>query len=266
MDEQEPGVEVQGSLTEGGSGRDFGHLSVLLEFRVVTLRGIVGDIVDHDTGSETNTSRDNGDSTPGEGGVTAGEHLEKREKSRSHDELGDTSSKVSPSSAKGVGGSDNFLAEHTRRPVLTHDKGSSSGTNEKTKDGKTIGRVDKTGAGGRDGGSAQDGGHRNAGSPLIAGRSKDETHEDGSSDSGNGGSPDFLLGEAKIGLDFSQERGNGEPNEESNEETPPRHVECTHVRASKRTKLDGGGLVVLVGVNIDIVLVVLLPLGLSIGK
>ena len=75
-----------------------------------------------------------------------------------------------------------------------------------------------------------------------------------------------MLGEAKIGLDFSQERGNGEPNEESNEETPPRHVECTHVRASKRTKLDGGGLVVLVGVNIDIVLVVLLPLGLSIGK
>ncbi len=30
LDEKNPGVEVEGSLTEGGSGRDIGHLSVLL--------------------------------------------------------------------------------------------------------------------------------------------------------------------------------------------------------------------------------------------
>merc|ERR1719446_462476 len=260
LDEKQPGVDVEGTLTEGGSGGDFGHLSVLLEFRVVTLGGIVGDHVDHDTGSETNNSRDKGDSTPGLGGVTAGEDLEKREKSRSHDELGDTSSKVTPSSAKSVGGSDDFLAEHSGRPVLAHDEGTSGGTNEKTKDPKTGGVVDKTGAGGRDGSTAKDGGHRNTGTPLIASRSEDETHEDGSSDSSNGGSPDLLLGKVKILLDLGQERSNGEPDEEGNEETPPRHVEGSHVGAGERTKLDGGGLVILVRIDIDPVLVVLLPL------
>jgi len=265
LDEEEPGVQVEGTLAEGRSGGDFGHLSVLLEFSVVTLRGIVRDVVDHDTSSETNSGRDKGDSTPGLGGVTIGEHLEKREKCRSHDKLGDTSSKVTPSSAKSVGGSDDFLAEHSGRPVLAHDEGTSGGSNEKTKDGESSSGVDKTSAGGRDGGSAQDDGHRNTGSPLIAGRSEDETHEDGSSDSGNGGSPDFLLGEAKIRLDLSQERSDGEPDEESNEETPPRHVEGSHVRAGKGTKLDGGGLVILVRIDVDEVLVVLLPLSGSSG-
>lgn len=266
LDEHEPSVEVEGSLAEGGSGGDFGHLSVLLEFRVVTLGSIVGDQVDHDTSSETNNGRNNGDSTPGLGGVTSGEDLEEREESRSHDELGNTSSKVSPSSAKSVGGSDDFLAEHSGGPVLAHDEGTSSGTNEETENPKSGGGLDGSGKGGRDGSTAQDGGHGNTGSPLIASRSEDETHKDGSTNSGNGGSPDFLLGKVKILLDLGQERGDCEPNEEGNEETPPGHVEGTHVRASHGAKLDGGSLVVLVGIDINPVLVVLLPLSLSIDK
>jgi hypothetical protein len=39
-------------------------------------------------------------------------------------------------------------------------------------------------------------------------------------------------------------------------------VEGTHVGTGERTKLDLGGLVILVGVDVDMVLGVLLPLGL----
>mmetsp|Transcript_4096 Transcript_4096/g.6002 ORF Transcript_4096/g.6002 Transcript_4096/m.6002 type:complete len:264 (+) Transcript_4096:200-991(+) len=43
LDEQKPSVEVEGSLTEGSGGGDFGHLSVLLQFAIVSLGGIFGD-------------------------------------------------------------------------------------------------------------------------------------------------------------------------------------------------------------------------------
>lgn len=232
LDEQQPGVDVQGTLAEGSSNGDLGHLSVLLEFAVVTLRGIVGQVVGRDTGSETNNSGDNTDGTPCLGGVTVVDDLEEREKTGSHDKLGDTTSKVTPSTAKGVGGSDDFLAEHTGRPVLAHNEGSSGGTDEETKDSESGSAVDKTGAGSGDGGSAQESGHGDSCSPLITGGSEDETHCDGSSDTNNGRSPDLLLAQSKILLDLGKKRGNGEPDEKGNEETEPREVEGSHVGAS----------------------------------
>jgi len=265
LDEQEPSVDVESSLAERGSCRNFGHLSVLLQIGVVTLGGIVGEEVDQDTSSESDNGRDNGDNLPCLGGITIVDLLEEREESRSHDKLGDTSSKVTPSSAQGVGCSDNFSAEHTGRPVLAHDEGTSGGTNEKTKDGKASGGLDKTSAGGGDGSETEDGSHRNTGSPLVTGRSEDETHEDSTSDSDNGGSPDFLLGQTKIDLDLGKKRSNGEPNEEGDEKSPPGAVEGSHVRAGEGTKLDSGGLVILVGVDLNGVFRVCLPLSGSSG-
>ena len=145
---------------------------------------------------------------------------------------------------------------------MAHDEGSSSGSDEETKDPKAGSTVDKTGASGRNGSSAKNGGHRDTGSPLVAGRAEDETHENCSSDSSNGRSPDLLLGEGKIVSDFREKRGDGEPDKEGNEETPPGHVEGTHVGAGERAELDGSSSVILVGIDIDVVLVVLLPLGL----
>ena len=142
------------------------------------------------------------------------------------------------------------------------DEGSSGRSDEQTKDGKTGGVADGSGKGGRDGGEAKDGSHRDTGTELVTGRSKDETHEDGSTYTDNGGSPDLLLGESKIVTDLREKRGDGEPDEESAEETPPRAVEGTHVRAGKRAKLDGGSLVILVRVDINVVGVVFLPLSL----
>jgi len=261
LDEQDPGVDVQGTLTERSSCRNLSHNSVLLEFGVVTLGGVIGDFVDHDTGEETNNGRNNVNSSPSLFGVTVVEVLEEREEGRTHDELCDTSTEVSPSTTESIGGSNDFLAEHLSGPVLAHDEGTSGESDEETKDGETGSIVDETGAGGRDGGKAQSGSHRNTGSPLVASRSHDESHQNGSSDTDNGGCPDLLLGQSQCFLDFTQKRSDCEPDEKGNEETPPRHVEGSHVGACERAELDGLGSVILVGIDLDPVLVVLLPLG-----
>ena len=72
--------------------------------------------------------------------------------------------------------------------------------------------------------------------------------------------PELRLREAEGSLDFWQERGNGEPDEEGNEKGKPSAVESSHVRAFEAEHLDFSGLVILVGVNTDIVGIVLLPL------
>lgn len=53
----------------------------------------------------------------------------------------------------------------------------------------------------------------------------------------------------------------GEPDEEGGEEAHPREVEGTHVRSFEGQKFDFGGLVILVGIDINKVLVVFLPFG-----
>ena len=265
LDEEEPSVDVEGSVTEGGGGRDLGHGTVFLHLGVVTLRGIIGDHVHSNCGDEGDDGWDDGDRTPGLFGVIVEESLEEREEKGSHHELGDTSSEVSPSSDKGVGGSNDLLGEHAARPVLAHDEGSTGNSNEQTEDSKSFGRVDKSSAGGGDARNAQNDAEEDTGTVLVAGGSKNETHEDGSSDTDDGGRPDLLLGQAKRVLDLRKERSDGEPDEEGNEEAPPRAVEGTHVRAREVAQLDLGGLVILVGIDVqDVRLVLLDLLGLSI--
>ena len=259
LDEKKPSVDVESSTAERGGGRNFGHDSVLLQFVVVSLGTVVSDEVDNDSRRKGNNSGNNADSSPGLLGVVVEEDLEKGEEGRSHDKLRDTSSKVSPSSDKGVGSSDDLLGEHLSRPVLAHDEGSSGNTNEKTKDGESGGAFDETSTGSGDRGEAEDGSEKNTGTELVTGRSKNETHEDGSTYTDNVGGPKLFLGEIKSVLDLSEKRSNGEPNEKGNEKAPPRAVEGTHVGAGEVAKLDLSGLVVLVGIDVHSVSIILLP-------
>jgi hypothetical protein len=125
LDEKNPSVQVQSTITERSSSRYLWHGSVLLHFGVVTLWGVIGDEVHDDTRRESNDSWDNRDSTPREfsnaliGSVaTIEDDLEKREESRSHDKLGNTTTEVTPTSAKGVSSTNDLSGKHTGRPEV----------------------------------------------------------------------------------------------------------------------------------------------------
>ena len=72
----------------------------------------------------------------------------------------------------------------------------------------------------------------------------------------------MLLGQTKGGTDLTEKRGNSEPDEESDEETPPRAVEGSHVGTREVAELDLTGSVILFGIDLKGVLVVLLPFSL----
>ena len=76
-----------------------------------------------------------------------------------------------------------------------------------------------------------------------------------------------MLGETKSEFDLGHERCNCEPDEEGSEEAHPREVEGTHVRSLEGEHLDFGSLVILVGINSDMVSIVFLPFGgFSVGN
>ena len=145
---------------------------------------------------------------------------------------------------------------------MTHDECSSGNTDEQTKDDETGRGVDQTGTGGGDGCHTKDDCEQNTGSDLGTERTKDETHDDGTSDSDDVGCPNLFLGQAESVADFGQKRSDGEPDEECDEESPPGAVECSHVWTCKVAQLDFGGLVILVGIDVDGVLRVLFPFSL----
>ena len=72
----------------------------------------------------------------------------------------------------------------------------------------------------------------------------------------------MLLAEAKSQTDFWQERGDREPDEEGGKEAKPREVEGTHVGSLEGRELDFSGLVILVGINIDVISLIFLYFGL----
>ncbi len=153
-----------------------------------------------------------------------------------------------------------LLSEHRCSPVLAHDESGSSKTNEETGDGKRSGTVDKTDEGTGDRSSHEYTSHQNTGSELITKGSKNKTHDDGSGNGANVGGPDILLADVERNLYLGKKRGDGEPNEESNEESPPRAMESTHVGSGEVAKLDFGCLIILVGVNLTDVSLVFLEL------
>ena len=260
LEEEDPGVEVEGAGPEGGGGGHLGHEAVLLEVLVVALGGVVGDEVDGDAGAEADEGGDDGDGPPGHLGGHAG--LEEGEEDGAHDELGDAAAEVAPAADEGVGGTDDLLGEHAGGPVLAHDEGAADEADEETENNQAGGGVDEAGAGRGDGAAAQDHGEEDAGAVLVAQRAEDEAHADGASDGNHRRGPDLLLGDAEVGTDLGKEGGDGEPDEEGDEEAPPRAVEGAHVRAGEVAKLDLLGLVVLVGVDLEDVRLVLLGLGL----
>ena len=69
-----------------------------------------------------------------------------------------------------------------------------------------------------------------------------------------------MLGDSDRVTDLREERGGGEPDEEGDEKTPPGKVKGAHVRAGKGAELDLFGTVVLVGIDLDVVFTVRLPL------
>ena len=73
----------------------------------------------------------------------------------------------------------------------------------------------------------------------------------------------MFLFKSKGVLDLTKKRGNGEPDEEGDEKSPPRAVEGPHVWAREVAELDLGRSVILVWVDLKGVLVVLFPLSLS---
>jgi hypothetical protein len=126
--------------------------------------------------------------------------------------LGNTTTEVSPSTNQSVGGTDDLLGEHAARPVLAHDETTSGHSNEKTQHGKAGGIL------------AEHSSEKDASAVLIAGGSKDESHENGSSNTDDARSPDFFVGEVEILSNFRQKGSNGEPNEKGDEETPPDRI------------------------------------------
>lgn len=128
-------------------------------------------------------------------------------------------------------------------------KSTSGKSNEETENSQGLGGLNGTSQGSWDGSTTEDGRKRNSGTILVTDRSEKETHEDCSSDTDNIGSPNLLLGKIECFLDFREERSDGEPNEESNKETPPGIVERSHVRTLKAAELDLGGSVILIGID-----------------
>ena len=76
----------------------------------------------------------------------------------------------------------------------------------------------------------------------------------------------MLLRNSQCGLNLGEERGDGEPDEEGSEESHPGAVEGAHVGTGEAEELDFGGLVVLVGIDLEVVGLVLLYFGLAGGN
>ena len=58
------------------------------------------------------------------------------------------------------------------------------------------------------------------------------------------------LDKRESSTDLGKKRSDGEPDEKGNEETQPREVEGSHVRAGEAAKLDLGGSVILIRVDV----------------
>ena len=143
---------------------------------------------------------------------------------------------------------------------MAHHKGGSSDTDAHTDEQQITGAVHKSSQRGRNTSEEKNGSHHDTRSVLVTQRSVDEAHENSRSNTGDTGVPNLLLGKAEVILNLTQKGGGRELNEESDEETPPRTMESAHVGALEGQELDLRGFIILIGIDIDEVFVVLLPI------
>mmetsp|Transcript_49771 Transcript_49771/g.105830 ORF Transcript_49771/g.105830 Transcript_49771/m.105830 type:complete len:524 (+) Transcript_49771:444-2015(+) len=259
LDEEDPGVDVGGAAAEGGGGGDLGHGAVHLHVLVVTLGSVVRNPDDEESEAEPDGGGDEADGPPGL--LRRHAELEEREEDGSHDDLGDASSEVAPATHERVGGTGDLFGEHAGGPELAADESGPAESDEEAKAGERRGAVDEAGAGAGNGARHQENSHQNTSAVLVAHGTVDESHEHGAGDGADVGRPDLLLRDLQRVLDLGEEGRDGEPDEEGREESHPRAVEGAHVRALEGEELDFGGLVILVGVDVDVVRVVLFDLG-----
>jgi hypothetical protein len=147
-----------------------------------------------------------------------------------------TRTKVSPATSEGINGADNFLGKKATCPILAHDEGSTGDTDKKAQDIQAGCRLDESCTSRRDGSSTKNDRKEYPCAVDVAKRPKNKPHQNGPADTCNGRSPHFLLGQVKIVTDLREERRDGEPNKEGDQEGPPRAVEGSHVRSSKAAK------------------------------
>ena len=146
---------------------------------------------------------------------------------------------------------------------MTHNESRSSETNEETKSNQSICALYGSSKCGRNGSEAKDSSEKNPRSEFVTQGSKSKTQKNGSSYTTDTGRPNLELSQCKSLTDFWKKGGGCEPDEESNEEAEPRAVEGTHVWAGEVAKLDFSSFVILVGVDIELICLVLLPFGLA---
>ena len=160
-----------------------------------------------------------------------------------HEELGNTSAEVAPSSSSGVSDSNALAVEHAGHPELTsHESGEAESdahaANEKARRGGDI-----THAEAERGGHHQHDGQTVSGSNDIANGPHDHAGGDGASHGREASAAQVRLGEFEVLTNDSNHGSGREGGHEGNEEADPRHVERRVVRAVEREDVQGLGLV-----------------------
>ena len=263
LDKENPRVEVECAGATGRRGRHLGHGPVLFHLGVVTLGRIVADKVHHNARRNGQDGRHDRHGPPSHFGVVVQKGFKEGKENGSHDELGDSTAQIAPSGHEGVGTAHHIAGKHAGGPVLAHDKGPPGNANKEPEDRESNGRVDQSGARCGNRGGAQNNGKEDTGSVLVARRSEDETHKDGSTDSENGRRPDLLFAQIQRLLNLGLKRSNGKPNEKGHKEGPPGAVKGTHVRTGEVTQLNLQSPVILLRIHVqDIGLVLFGLLGL----
>ena len=151
-----------------------------------------------------------------------------------HEELGNTSAEVAPSSSSGVSDSNALAVEHAGHPELTsHESGEAESdaqaANEKARRGGDI-----THAEAERGGHHQHDGQTVSGSNDIANGPHDHAGGDGTSHGREASAAQVRLGEFEVLTNDSNHGSGREGGHEGNEEADPRHVERRVVRAVER--------------------------------
>lgn len=85
-----------------------------------------------------------------------------------HDKIGNTATRVPPSTSQGIGSSNNLLVKEPGTPDLTGDKRASQDTNEKAQCDQTLGVGDEAGHGSRDGAAEEKADEDETGAEAIA--------------------------------------------------------------------------------------------------